>query len=359
MPRLPDAQQGKIIRNPPTGFPVYAAGRHPRIISADVWSFLRHVAEASLLERKESAAVAFIEQAAEFYDAAANPRIGSRPLLYYYSFMNLAKAFLLIRHVDLPPAPRHGISDPRANAKRRLRFEGQAVRFLQCAPDHSKLFPEFVRTLGMEIRRPRTVRLLSLLRQVPGIHRAFCGVTREKPSFMPAKRFELCRIENHLYARMVLSRDDQDTRETLPKIRARRAFRRVFHQVASQNQHELWFETKPQPAATRATDTAIKQLGKLISGVGIWSMLTDMGQKFYLSATPPRESLPPLASVYAIMFYLGSITRYKPYDFDRIVAGRFAWLIGEFLKTQPAQFLYGVAAHAAGVDVVRPYALLE
>jgi hypothetical protein len=69
--------------------------------------------------------------------------------------------------------------------------------------------------------------------------------------------------------------------------------------------------------------------------------------------------LPPLASVYAIMFYLGSITRYKPYDFDRIVAGKFTWLIGEFLKTQPAQFVYGVAAHAAGVDVVRPYALLE
>jgi hypothetical protein len=358
MPRLPDAQEGKIIKNPPTGFPVYAAGRQPRIISADVWSFLRHAAEASLPERKESA-VAFIEQAAEFYDAASNPRIGSRPLLYYFSFMNLAKALLLIRQINLPPAPRHGIFDPRANVKKRLRFEGQTVRFVQCAADHSELFPELVKTLGMDVQRPRTVRLLSLLRQVPGIHRAFCRVAREKPSFMPVERFELRRVRNQLHVRAVVSRDDQDVLETLPRIRVGRAFKRVFRQVANPDANELWFETNPIPAATRATDTAIRQLSALVSEVGIWSILTAKGQRCYLSTVPPRERLPPLASVYAIMFYLGSITRYKPYDFDRIVAGKFTWLIGEFLKTQPAQFVYGVAAHAAGVDVVRPYALLE
>jgi len=359
MPRLPDAMEGETIKNPPTGFPVYATGRRPRVISADVWSFLRHVAETELPERKGRVAVAFIEQAAEFYDAAANPRIGSRPLLYYYSFMNLAKAFLLVRRVDLPPAPRHGISDPRANVKRRLRLEGQAVRFSRCATDHSELFPEFVKTLGMDVQRPRTVRLLSLLRQVPGIHRAFCRVTRERCSFMPAERFELRRAKNQVYARMVVLRHDQDVLETLPQIRVRRAFRRIFHQVASPNAQELWFETEPVPGATRATDTAIRQLSARVCKVGIWPILTDKGQKCYLSTIPPREWLPPLASIYAIMFYLGSITRYKPYDFDRIVAGRFTWLIGEFLKTQPAQFVYGVAAHAAGVDVVRPYALLE
>jgi len=273
--------------------------------------------------------------------------------------MNLAKALILIRQVDLPPAPRHGISEPRANVKKRLRFEGQSVRFSQSASDHSELFPEFAKILGKALPAPRTVRSLSLLRQVPGVHRAFCRVTRERPSFTPVERFELRRIENQLYARLVLSRDDRDTRETLPMIQARRAFTRVFHQGASQDQHELWFETRPVPAATRATDTAIRGLGELIRGVGIWSILADRGQRFYLSTIPPREALPPLASIYAIMFYLGSITRYKPYDFDRIVAGRFAWLIGEFLKTQPAQFVYGVAAHAVGVDVVRPYALLE
>jgi len=203
------------------------------------------------------------------------------------------------------------------------------------------------------------VRLLSLLRQVPGIHRAFCRVTRERCSFMPAERFELRRAKNQVYARMVVLRHDQDVLETLPQIRVRRAFRRIFHQVASPNAQELWFETEPVPGATRATDTAIRQLSARVCKVGIWPILTDKGQKCYLSTIPPREWLPPLASIYAIMFYLGSITRYKPYDFDRIVAGRFTWLIGEFLKTQPAQFVYGVAAHAAGVDVVRPYALLE
>ncbi len=58
------------------------------------------------------------------------------------------------------------------------------------------------------------------------------------------------------------------------------------------------------------------------------------------------------------MFYLGSITRYKPYDFDKIITQRYSWLIGEFLSTQPMQFLYALASHLDGVEVVRPELVL-
>jgi hypothetical protein len=56
------------------------------------------------------------------------------------------------------------------------------------------------------------------------------------------------------------------------------------------------------------------------------------------------------------MFYLGSLTRYKPYDFDKIVTHEYAWLVGEFLNTQPIQFLYGLASTLDGIEVVQPYA---
>ena len=70
----------------------------------------------------------------------------------------------------------------------------------------------------------------------------------------------------------------------------------------------------------------------------------------------PRQILPPLAAVYAALFYLGSITRYKPDVFDKIIAGGYSWVVGELLATQPLQFLYHLASELAGVDVVLPYA---
>jgi len=33
--------------------------------------------------------------------------------------------------------------------------------------------------------------------------------------------------------------------------------------------------------------------------------------------------------------------------------------MSEFLRTQPIQFLYGLAGQIAGTDVVRPYAVID
>jgi hypothetical protein len=59
------------------------------------------------------------------------------------------------------------------------------------------------------------------------------------------------------------------------------------------------------------------------------------------------------------MFYLGSLTRYKPADFDKIVTHRYSWMVAEFLETQPVQFIYGIASFLGGVEVVRPFAAIS
>jgi len=356
---FPQAKDGSVLKNSPTGFPGFFTKRQPRVVTADVWAFLRQAAVSALPRQDEKAALAFIEQAFEFFEAARNPRMGSRPLLYYYSFLNLAKAFLLIRKVTLAVAIQHGISDPKENVTRRLEFSGQKVRFVKCAHDHSHLFPEFVKGLGTEIHKPRELKVISMLRQIPGIHRTFCKVTGENPSFLPVKHFVLISHGGKIFSRMAVSKSDSDTKATLPVIRGRRAFRKAFSQVLCPKSDELWFESKEVAGIKRGIDTAIRKIATMVGNLGVWSILTAQGYRYYLCSIPPREMLPPLASIYAVMFYLGSITRYKPYDFDRIVSGRFSWLVGEFLSTQPTQFLYGLAGHVAGVDVVRPFATVD
>lgn len=157
---FPTARDGQRVARHPSGFPSFFRRRTPRIVTADVWSLLRHLVTKRLDGQQERAALAYIEQAFEFYEAASNPRTGSKPLLYYYSFLNLAKAALLCERTPIPPVVAHGIKDPKANVRKRLRLEGQHVRIDRRLSDHSALFPEFVSLLGGSTRKPSLIRVI-------------------------------------------------------------------------------------------------------------------------------------------------------------------------------------------------------
>jgi len=352
------AWDGRPITNAPPGFPLYATSRDARVVTFDVWTYMKHIAAKRLSGPREAEAVAFLDQAFEFFQAADNPQLASRPLLYYYSFLNLTKMAILTHGVQLPAAAKHGISDPRANKRTRLRLEGQTIRVVPRATDHSQVFPELVALLGDQIPEQRDYKIIDLLAQIPGIHRTYCQVTRAKPCFLPIRCFALLRDGAHVWVRLIVSRHDADVRATLRVLRTRQAFQRVFDQVQSEVTDELWFETGVRPGVRRGTDTAIRDLAEIVSEVGVWSILTSKGTRFYLCTMPPRHKLPALASIYAVMFYLGSLTRYKPADFDKIITRRYSWIIAEFLRTQPLQFLYGLASVLGGVQVVRPFAIV-
>ena len=270
MPRLSQPINGKPIKNSATGFPAFMGKQHARVVTADVWAFLRDAISNDLKSPHRKQALAFLEQASEFYEAARSPRLSCRPLLHYYSFLNLAKVFLLLKKRKIAMEPKHGISKTKGN--NRLRLESQSIHFPKCTHDHSELFPEFVAALGGNVTKPTTLKVISLLRQVPGIHRIFCLITKESPSFLPVKRFDLIKVNNGVCARLILNKTDRDVQQSLKKIRARRKFKSVFHQVNADkaNNDEIWFETKPVHGARRGIHTAIKKLADSVCEIGVW-----------------------------------------------------------------------------------------
>lgn len=366
--RLPKAKSGKEIKEPPTGFPHFFKKLQPRIVTADVWAYLRTAVRTNKKLSKDQIreAEAFIEQAFEFFEAAQNPRIGSRPLLYYYSFLNLSKVAVLMGNVTMPPKVGHGISDPKENIRKRLSLPGQSVRIIKCAHNHSEIFPEFVAALGGEVRKPKVIKVLDLLRQIPGVHRTFCRVMEENPSCMPIKSLHFYKVDKSVFVRLKLDRRDRDVKATLPLIRNNTAFGKLFTEVClsstinnSSDKDAIWFESNVVSGKKQTINSALLALAEKIRLLGFSSILTSVGYRHYVCCMPKRQLLPPLAVIFAVMFYFGSITRYKPYDFDRIVDDKHSWLVSEFLKTQPNQFLHGLAGHIAGVDVVLPYAHLH
>ena len=356
--RPPKAQEGDSVANAPGGFPLFYERRKPRVVTADPWAFLSHLA-VRLGKRNEDIANAYIAQGYDFFEAAQTPRLHSRPLLYYYAFLNVVKAALLIRQVALPPLARHGISDPRANSRIRLRLAGQGVQIQNAANDRSEIFPEFLSLLGYKAALPKFFRVIDLLEVVPSIHRTFTQVMASPPIFAPIERFEIRYRRGSVWVLMRVVRADKDVRDALPRTRSRRAFTSVFSQVESEHDDELWFETAPVRAQTRGIDNAIGQLAVLVKRCGTAAILTAQGYRFYLVNTPPSAFVPYLAAMYGVIFYLGSITRYKPDVWDKIISGKESWIVEEFLASLPTQFLYGLASELAGVDVVRPYAAVS
>jgi hypothetical protein len=352
MGRPTSARQGHPVKNTPAGFPLFFDRRKQRIVTADPWAFLSQLAVTKLKKNREAIALAYIQQGHEFFEAAQNPRLNSRPLLYYYAFLNVVKAALLIRGIAIPAAAKHGISDPRANSRKRLRLEGQLVRITGCVPDQSEILPEFMSVLGHSDYLPRSFRIVNLLRLVPSIHRTFVTVEGCPPTFVPIKKIDLLHASSKLWARIQFDMEDKDVVEALPDLRARQAFSSCLSQVESSEDGRVWFETVAVAAKKRGFDTAISKLAWKLRAIGVGPILTAQGYRFYFANTAPRDFVPYLAAVYCIAFYLGSVTRYKPDVFDKIISGRHSWVIAEFLATQPTQFLYALASDLAGVDVV-------
>jgi hypothetical protein len=79
-------------------------------------------------------------------------------------------------------------------------------------------------------------------------------------------------------------------------------------------------------------------------------------RKYYLYPAPISEQpqvLPQLLSVYAITFYLGSITRYRPHHFNTIINGEFGPQVEAFLNDHPQQFVYLMASQFAEQEVTK------
>ncbi len=118
----------------------------------------------------------------------------------------------------------------------------------------------------------------------------------------------------------------------------------------------------PIPVSGYASDK-VQELSKLIKD-RIWSVVSTVPpyRKYYLYACPLAEQphvLPQLLSIYAISYYLGSITRYRPHQLPKISQGAYGPLIQDFITGQPMQFLYLMASEFSEQDVAKPAIVLQ
>lgn len=106
MPPIPDPRPGQLlqVKGRPLPFSMWPVGRGIRryglsdyLFAKSPWAVVRGAVESHAPASRVREASAFVDQAENFFEAAQSREPSFTPLLFYYSFLNLAKAFILAR----------------------------------------------------------------------------------------------------------------------------------------------------------------------------------------------------------------------------------------------------------------------
>jgi hypothetical protein len=103
---------------------------------------------------------------------------------------------------------------------------------------------------------------------------------------------------------------------------------------------------------TRSAADAYDALRERLRGGGLQALFTRNGYRYYLLNKAEPWHWHQLSLLYLLFFYLGSVTRYRPVDYQGIMKGKLGWVLREFLAVGPNQFLFLYASELLSRPVV-------
>lgn len=333
------------------GFPLFSTSRQTvnllkfeRNRVSDIWSFWDYIIKQHLIRKgkgTESFLLSLHEQSKYFYQAAEQAPLRSQPLLYYYSFLNLAKIFLcLTEGLDSTKTYQHGIATS-VGCNTTLDTAEVKIQSLHGSPKISVAY-HMMTLLGDKINltTPTIYSIKDCLRSCVGIHRTFCETSREEETFV---RLEGLCCEKRGQSLILTSRLRHCTTKKMADLNTMR------YAVRQEGDAYLYEETYNMPDYTLRKQQWL-DFSNQIKDKGLWSYTDGHEYRMYI-ASSRKVKLSSPSIIYAIMFFLGSVTRYNPYFFDTLMDAKEQWLISEFLNTQPKQFLYFMSSAIVGKPI--------
>ncbi len=330
--------------------------QHGRITTLDPWRCIRvHVHQSVKNTSRRNRAMAFLDQAEDFYLAASAPRIASKPLLHYYSAMNLVKTYLVV-HKDLRlDHCMHGLKEPKENIKKRLTITSQSVKANdQASSGRLHIYREFIEECGFSVpTKPKSVKLVDLLEQAVSINGVIARSMNRPPQFFEAHNiaFECNTTAKNAWISFYVDKSDLAVSSSAAKLLRENSM--AFEEVESTKPGYRRYESKESPSYTRSPQQALPSLVNA-TWKDVWSELMPGGFRFWVSTITPKRRLAQLASSYQSMFYFGSLTRYRPDDFHKLADGKHGWMVQEFMNTQPLQFLYFLGSGLIKAEMTMP-----
>ena len=335
------------------GFPLFCSGnaagsllKLERNRVSDLWALLDYIIK-QFVKYKNSDTKEFLlslhEQAKYFYQAAEVAPVKSQPLLYYYSFLNLAKTYLCITHGTSPDdVYMHGI-ETLVNRTTTIQTAKVTVKPMSASSRISVAY-SLMASMGDQLPflSSTDLEIKDCLASCIGIHRTFCETYDDEESFVRLLDPKCYRDGRKLEFVASLKKCDAATVGVL---------RAQGMDVRNEEDKYTFHQELVMPGYNIRKQDWIDLSSSLLSkGLRAYTDGNEYRMYLPLSAKVPVSST---SVIYAVMFFLGSVTRYHPYFFDSLMDEKEQWLISEFLNTQPRQFLYYLISYMVGKPIYR------
>jgi hypothetical protein len=336
-------------------------GLHSMLYAADPWG----IAEASLSEYvpagpNRNAARSFVHQAREYFAAADRAAaIETRPVLYYYSFLNLGKALAMARgRPGLVGRAIHGLA-PAANTGHDI---GTAqLHFRRSGPSSVSILDELHRAL---VGAPLPIVPASLAEVLPQsvvAHRLWREAANRRERFLPVEYVGLLHdgASRLICANLYVPASTMRVRgRTIADTAQEAALLPTFRAVQDTEFLGARYRTFEQSAPIRYGARPSDKVMDVVDVVRplLWQTVTSAPpyRRYYLYLSPSNEQrFPQWLTIYSIFFWLGSLTRYQPVELFNLLDGPYGAFFREFLATQPSQLLYIFVSEIKRQDVAR------
>ena len=336
-------------------------GLQSRVFASEPWNVIERSVNQDCPNDAKPQALAYLQQARDFYNASAVARVtAAKPLLIYYALMNVVKVFSLVRGTVSDYGNHHHglVSDFVAGA---AGPSGVKIKTHPSTTNKINLFDLLLKEIGGAsfVLQPQ-YELERVMSQVLLGHRLWCDASGNTERFIEIDSIDFRESEKRkeVWLRFDLVRTEYiRLGYTQKQLISRAGLGSSWHSVngKSQSNKTLRFELS---TATHYTSRAADVVNSVVDGArfSFWRSITISPpfRKYYIYLADPRKSvLPQICSIYLVFFYLGSITRYRPQFFDSLISGEYGAFIQEFIENQPNQWLYMMASEFAKQEVTR------
>lgn len=328
------------------------------VLTADPWSYLYAWLSRQVKEHKGhrrnclARAIYYAKLAESFYKAGETTDLPAKSTLIYYGMLNIVKCHLSVCNVELGKVYEyHGLNMP---VGRKLTVE------IQTAKKGISIFAKFAELLGTPIYAKETVSIKDMCLQIPEIHEMSHNIriaSGSRRQFLP--------IEIH--------------------ILVSKAMDRIFSEIRYEKKHEERVEFEefykgPRMKYFRGPENIknwiiyrSKRRKKLNKNAKCWksiyrnilreydrfdinSILTRDGYRYYCNLRPWK--LHQLCYPVILMFYFGSVARYRPAETESLLESEWRPIVGEATTMIPTQFLYQMVSQITRSVCVLPKALI-
>lgn len=331
--------------------------RESAVLATDPWNFV----DLWLKRNNEKKAQFYWQQAQNFYHASLSLPKTASPLTLYYCFLNATKALLLTKKIQFQDW--HGLT---GTSNDPTTLENEIIHL-----KNNGILPSLATYLDSPIPNSRhaTLSLFECLYNLPFLHRTFLFTYPSSPElFIP--------IHNPVIGKSITTNEawfsaeldnnycDTHTIKLIPKnfeIDTSYADRKIIR-----------CKTKPKRIKWKRSDTEAekirifcnynkalrKQILYIHGSPTAWyikrSEITHSNRTGQNGKIKNYTKLHPLILIFSAMHKLSELSRYTPEKLSKHFDCKHNWLLNDFLKYAPIQFIDEISSELTGLEFKRP-----